>query len=112
VTVKHNNVFSVGLGIFVRGAGSTGNHIYENTITATTNGLLGVCYNPALGGSGGPRGDTVERNTITGFGFAIQVNAGGPNIFKDNSLFYTTQPFMTAVGTTMQDVGNTKVQLP
>jgi nitrous oxidase accessory protein NosD len=110
VTVKHNTIFSVGLGIFVRGPGSMGNHIYENTVTATTNGLLGICYNPAPGASGGPRGDTVTRNAISGFGTAIQVNAGGPNIFRDNTLFYTMQAFELAMGSLATDTGNTKVQ--
>jgi hypothetical protein len=108
--VKHNTIFSVGLGIFVRGPGSMGNHIYENTVTATTNGLLGICYNPAPGASGGPRGDTVTRNAISGFGTAIQVNAGGPNIFRDNTLFYTMQAFELAMGSLATDTGNTKVQ--
>jgi nitrous oxidase accessory protein NosD len=112
VTVRHNSLFGVGLGVFVRGPGSTGNHIYENTITASMNGLLGVCYNPAPGETGGPRGDTVERNSITGFRFGIQVNAGGPNVFKNNTLFYTMGAFEMATGTVVQDVENTKVQLP
>jgi nitrous oxidase accessory protein NosD len=112
VIVKHNNIFNVGLGIFVRGPGSMGNHIYGNTVTAGMNGLLGVCYNPAPGATGGPRGDTVERNAISGFRFAIQVNAGGPNVFKNNTLFYTMDAFEIAAGGVVQDVENTKVQLP
>jgi hypothetical protein len=112
VTVRHNNLFGIGLGVFVRGPGSTGNHVYENTITASMNGLLGVCYNPAPGASGGPRGDSVERNSISGFRFAIQVNAGGPNVFKDNTLAYTVEAFEVAAGTMHQDVGNVKIRLP
>jgi nitrous oxidase accessory protein NosD len=112
VTIKHNNIYGVGLGVFVRGPGSLGNHVYENTITASTNGLLGVCYNPAPGTLGGPRGDSVERNAISGFRFAIQVNAGGPNVFKDNTLSYTMEAFEIAAGSVAEDVGNVKVQLP
>lgn len=112
VTIRHNNLFSIGLGVFVRGPGSTGNHVYENTITASMNGLLGVCYNPAPGASGGPRGDSVERNSISGFRFAIQVNAGGPNVFKDNTLAYTVEAFEVAAGTVHQDVGNVKIRIP
>jgi nitrous oxidase accessory protein NosD len=112
VTVKHNNLLGVGLGVFVRGPGSMGNHIYENTITATTNGLLGICYNPAPGAAGGPRGDTVERNAISGFRFSIQVNAGGPNIFRDNTLLYTMGAFEVTSGNVIEETNNTKVQLP
>jgi nitrous oxidase accessory protein NosD len=112
VVVKHNDIFSVGLGIFVRGTGSMGNHIYENTVTAARNGQLGICYNPAPGSMGGPRGDTVERNAISGFRFAIQVNAGGPNVFKNNTLFYTMEAFEVAMGSVIHDLDNTKVSLP
>jgi len=112
VTIRRNNLYSVGLGVFVRGPGSMGNHIYENTITASMNGLLGICYNPAPGVSGGPRGDSVERNSISGFNFAIQVNAGGPNVFKDNTLAYKMGAFEVAAGTMHEDVGNVKIQLP
>jgi Periplasmic copper-binding protein (NosD) len=113
VVVTHNDLYNVGLGVFVRGPGSSGNHIYENTIASNTNGLLGVCYNPAPSGApGGPRGDTVERNSISGFNFAIQVNAGGPNIYRDNTLIYKVGAFEMAEGTTAEDVNNTKVKLP
>jgi hypothetical protein len=112
VTVKHNNIYSVGLGVFVRGTESRGNHIFENTITANLNGLLGICYNPAPGGTGGPRGDTVERNAISGFENAIQVNAGGPNVFKNNTLLYLMQAFEIAEGNMVEDIDNTKVELP
>lgn len=111
VTIMRNTIFGVGLGIFVRGPNSTGNHIYENTVTASTNGLLGICYNPAPGASGGPRGDTVARNAISGFGIAIQVNAGGPNIFRDNTLVYVMDAMEIAMGSMAVDTGNTKVQL-
>jgi parallel beta-helix repeat protein len=111
VTVRHNTIFSVGLGIFVRGPGSMGNHIYENTISAGMNGMLGICYNPAPGASGGPRGDTVARNAVSGFATAIQVNAGGPNIFRDNTLSYTMQAFEVTMGSVATDTGNTKVQV-
>jgi nitrous oxidase accessory protein NosD len=112
VVIRHNSMFGVGLGVFVRGPRSMGNHVYENTISASSNGLLGVCYNPAPGAPGGPRGDTVERNAISGFRFAIQVNAGGPNVFRNNTLLYTVDAFETAAGTILEDTGNVKVQLP
>jgi hypothetical protein len=112
VVVAHNNMFGIGLGVFVRGPGSMGNHIHDNTITASANGLLGVCYNPAPGQVGGPRGDTVERNTIYGFRFGIQVNAGMPNVFRQNVLFYTMGAFEVGAGLTVQDIDNVKVQLP
>ena len=112
VTIRHNNFFGIGLGVFVRGPGSMGNHVYENTITASMNGLLGVCFNPAPGFTGGPRGNSVERNSITGFRYAIQINAGGPNIFKNNSLAYTVGAFDAEADTPYQDVDNVKIQLP
>lgn len=112
VTVRQNNLLGIGLGVFVRGPGSMGNHIVENTITATRNGLLGVCFNPAPGSVGGPRGNTVERNAISGFRFAIQVNAGGPNVFRDNTLLYSMGAFDVAAGNIIEESGNTKVQLP
>jgi hypothetical protein len=54
----------------------------------------------------------VERNSISGFNFAIQVNAGGPNVFKDNTLAYKMGAFEVAAGTMHEDVGNVKIQLP
>jgi nitrous oxidase accessory protein NosD len=112
VVVARNTLVGVGLGVFVRGPGSVGNHVYDNTIAATMSGLLGVCFNPAPGASGGPRGNTVERNAITGFRAAIQVNAGGPNVFKDNTLFYLEEAFDVAMGSAAEDIANTKVRLP
>ena len=45
-----------GLGIFVRGGMSTGNRIANNTITAGSNGIFAICYNPTPDDPMGPRG--------------------------------------------------------
>ena len=91
VAVNKNVISSVNLGIFVRGAGSTGNRIFENMIVGGAtpgNNLLGICYNPASGGGPeGPRGDNIYNNVITRFGYAIAISATSVhNIFNENNL--------------------------
>jgi Right handed beta helix region len=91
VVVKRNTITSVNLGIFVRGGGSTGNRIFENTLVGgptPASNLLGICYNPApVGSDEGPRGDLIYNNHIARFGFAIAISAGSVgNIFRENTL--------------------------
>jgi hypothetical protein len=89
--IENNTISSVNLGVFVRGANSTGNRIFENVIIGggtPANNLLGICYNPAAGaGTEGPRGDNIYNNHITRFNFGISISVGSiSNIFNDNVL--------------------------
>ena len=75
--VTENRLSLVNLGIFVRGGGSFENRILNNTVTAGSNGLLGICYNPASGeGPVGPTRDKVTHNVLDGFGGGIQTSTG------------------------------------
>ena len=65
VCIEKNVIYNTGLGVFVRDGGSWGNRVGNNTITANTNGAIGVCYNPAGDDPEGPRGDLVHNN-LTG----------------------------------------------
>lgn len=88
VTVSHNVVSDTFLGIFVRGEGSGGNRIAENTLVGGDNGGLGICYNPAPGASaGGPHGDLVYGNLVSRFdgGIALSADSTG-NFIRGNSL--------------------------
>jgi hypothetical protein len=90
VTVEGNNLYNVGLGIFVRGGQSWGNRIVNNNITAATNGVLGICYNPAPTDPMGPRGDVISGNHIVGYGTGIQMSATSPyNVIRGNTLAVT-----------------------
>lgn len=89
--VVNNVITAVNLGIFVRGAFSTGNRIFENVITGgatPSSNLLGICYNPAPNaGTEGPRGDNIYNNHITRYGYAIAISAGSiHNVFNENIL--------------------------
>jgi hypothetical protein len=79
-TITETHVTGANLGYFVRGAGSYDNRLVRNAAVAGTHGLLGICYNPAMGeGPVGPSGDTVQRNSLDGFGGGIQASAGSEN---------------------------------
>lgn len=113
VVVEDNALYNVGLGIFVRGGNSWGNRIANNTITAGTNGILGICYNPADGDPEGPRGDTVYNNSITGFGTGVQASATSrTNLFKGNFIWYTTGVAVDLQNSTNVDMDNFKARLP
>ena len=91
--ITRNIITNVNLGLFVRGSGSTGNRISENTLVGgaiPANNLLGICYNPAPGADGaidGPSGDVIYNNHIARFGYAIAVSAASvSNIFRENTL--------------------------
>ena len=96
--IRENIVSSVNLGVFVRGAESTGNRIEQNVIvggTTNANNLLGICYNPAPNaGAAGPSGDSIYNNHIARFNFAVSVSAGSSsNLFVDNTLSSFSGPF-------------------
>ncbi|MCH6256279.1 hypothetical protein MLD52_06950 [Puniceicoccaceae bacterium K14] len=98
-SIRENNVSSVNLGVFVRGAESTGNRIEKNVIVGSTtdaNNLLGICYNPAPGGVSaiGPSGDSIYNNHIARFNFAVSVSEESfSNLFVDNTFSSFTGAF-------------------
>lgn len=97
-TVLSNTVTSVNLGVFIRGAQSTGNRIEQNVIVGgvtDSSNLLGICYNPAPdSGTAGPVGDSIYNNHISRFNYAISVSAGSQaNLFVDNTLSSFTGAF-------------------
>ena len=112
VVVENNAISNTGLGIFVRGGMSGGNRIANNTISAGTNGALGICYNPADGDSNGPVGDLVDGNAVSGFGIGIQASATSMyNVFKGNSIFFRGSTAVELHNATNMDMDNTKVDL-
>ena len=112
VVVEHNSIYNTGLGIFVRGGMSSGNRIANNTLSAGTNGILGICYNPADGDPNGPTGDLVYGNTISGFGVGIQASATSRyNVFKGNAVFFQGSMAVELLNNTNMDMDNTKVDL-
>jgi hypothetical protein len=90
VEVTRNTISRVFLGVFVRGGGSGGNRISENTISAGANGQLGICYNPdGLGTAAGPSGDLVYANLVSGFNIGIQTSPESlGNIFRENDVAF------------------------
>jgi len=87
-TLTGNELSRVNLGLFVRGGGSFENRVQQNIVTAGNNGLLGICYNPAMEeGAAGPTGDKVTNNLLDGFGTGIQTSAGSAaNRFTANRI--------------------------
>jgi len=90
VFLERNIVSNTFLGIFVRGGGSGGNRIAENTLTGGASGQLGICYNPdGSGDPAGPSGDTVYNNLVSRFNVGIQTSTGtSGNIFRENDVAY------------------------
>lgn len=112
VVVANNAIYNTGLGIFVRGGRSGGNRIAHNTITAGTNGALGICYNPADGDPNGPTGDLVYGNVVSGFGTGIQASpTSRNNVFSGNTLFFRGGAAVEILNPTNMDTDNTKVDL-
>jgi hypothetical protein len=93
VAVERNVISRTFLGVFVRGGGSGGNRIANNTLTGGRNGQLGICYNPDGSGSpAGPSGDLVYNNLISRYQLGIQTSAGTlGNIFRENAIAYAQQ---------------------
>jgi len=110
VAVERNNISNVGLGVFVRGSQSWGNRIAGNTVTAGTNGVLGICYNPAPGDPKGPRGDLIYNNLISGFGIGIQVSASMANVFRENTIVFRSSAF-ESINANDLDMENIKTHL-
>jgi len=112
VVVEDNNIFNVGLGVFVRGGRSWGNRIANNTITSGANGALGICYNPADDDPQGPRGDVVSGNHIAGFGTGISFSASSVfNVVQGNTIAFRTSA-MEILSDTNKVSNNVDVKLP
>jgi parallel beta-helix repeat protein len=112
VVVEDNAIYNTGLGVFVRGSASSGNRIANNTITANTNGAIGICYNPAPSDPEGPRGDLVYNNVITGFGTGIQATAMSVyNVFRENTIAFRTKA-LELLNPTNQSINNVELPLP
>jgi hypothetical protein len=92
VVLEKNVITGTFLGVFVRGGGTSGNRIANNTITGGLNGQLGICYNPdGLGTPAGPRGDRVYSNLVSRFQTGIQTSAGtAGNIFRENDIAFVS----------------------
>jgi hypothetical protein len=90
VFVERNVISRTFLGIFVRGGGSGGNRISENTLVGGEAGQLGICYNPDESGNpDGPSGDLVYNNLVSRFNVGIQTSPGtSGNIFRENDIAY------------------------
>jgi len=54
-----------------------------------SNGVFGICYNPADDDPGAPKGDLVKGNLIRGFPTAIQISGRSDfNVIDGNTLIY------------------------
>lgn len=114
VEIFRNIINRTFLGVFVRGGGSGGNRIAENTVTAGANGQLGICYNPdGLGTAAGPSGDLVYENSVSGFNLGFQTSSEShDNIFRDNSVAYVVQDINDLSGGANVFQDNVTVALP
>jgi hypothetical protein len=94
VFVERNVISRTFLGIFVRGGGSGGNRISENTLVGGAAGQLGICYNPDGSDSpDGPSGDLVYNNLVSRFNVGIQTSTGtSGNIFRENDIAFFQTP--------------------
>jgi len=88
--VTGNTITDTFLGIFVRGESSGGNRIAGNLLAAGAHGELGICYNPAPGQSvGGPDGDLVYGNVVSGFRRGVSFSTDSMNnVLRGNTLAY------------------------
>ncbi len=112
VVIENNAIYDVGLGIFVRGGMSVGTRVANNTVTAGTNGLLGICFNPAPNDENGPRGALVYNNAVANFNGAISLSdLSKGNVLKENTLVYKAFA-IRAMDESNMDVDNVKVEMP
>ncbi len=111
VVVEDNNLYNVGLGIFVRGGRSLGNRIANNTIAAASNGIFGICYNPTDSDPMSPRGDVISGNHIVGYATGIQMAATAPyNVIRANTIAFGNTGIDNANTTNIVD-GNWTVRI-
>lgn len=90
-----NSLYLTNLGLFVRGAGSYENNIFNNVVLGGDRGLLAICYNPAMGeGPAGPSNDLVRHNLLARFGTGIQTSSGSSaNLFRRNTILYFSDAY-------------------
>ncbi len=114
VIVRDNSVSRTFLGIFVRGGGSGGNRIAGNTLVGDQNGMLGICYNPAMGeGTAAPSGDLVHDNLISRFVVGISLSTEATsNVFRNNTIAYVQQAVADQSGGANVLEGNLSTELP
>ena len=112
--ISRNHLHDVNLGIFVRGGGSYENVIRRNEVVAGDHGLLGICYNPAMGeGPAGPRKDRVTYNTLNRFNTGIQTSAQSErNLFRNNSISYFTAAYEDLNGSNIFERNRTRQITP
>ena len=112
VEVEDVNISKTGLGIFVRGGMSTGNRIANNTVTAGSNGIFAICYNPTPDDPMGPRGDTITGNLLSGYSTGVSlVSTSGNNVFWGNTIVFKNSAWESLNATNLfQD--NVEMQLP
>ncbi|MBL8173105.1 MAG: hypothetical protein JNK48_00460 [Bryobacterales bacterium] len=112
VAVRNNQIYNTGLGIFVRGGRSSGNHLSGNVISGGTNAILGICYNPSDSDPNGPRGDLVEGNLVSGFNIGIQFSERSmANVLSGNTVAYRTMA-LDIRNNTNKEQNTTSVQIP
>ena len=111
VVVEDNNLYNVGLGIFVRGGRSFGNRISNNTITSASNGIFGICYNPTDSDPMAPRGDVISGNHIFGYATGIQMAATSSfNVIRANTVAASSTGIDNAASSNVVD-GNWSLKL-
>ena len=113
VFLEKNVVTDTFLKFFIRGGGSGGNRIAENTLTGGSAGQIGICYNPdGSGDPAGPSGDTVYNNLVSRFNVGLQTNTDiGGNIFRENDIaYFQTDIEEVTPGLNVFD-GNTTIQI-
>jgi len=113
VVAEKNLISRTFLGIFVRGGGSGGSRIAQNTLAGGANGQLGICYNPdGSGNPDGPTGDLVYNNLVSRFQVGIQTSADtSGNIFRENDIAYVQQAIQEITPGSNVFEGNTTVQI-
>jgi hypothetical protein len=113
VFVERNVIARTFLGVFVRGGGSGGNRISENTVVGGAAGQIGICYNPdGSANPDGPTGDLVYNNLISRFNLGIQTSAGtAGNIFRENDVAYVQQAIQEVTPGSNVFEGNTTVAI-
>ena len=112
--ISRNHLHGINLGIFVRGGGSYENVIRRNEVEAGDHGLLGICYNPAMGeGPAGPRKDRVTHNILNRFDTGIQTSMQSErNLFRLNSIRYFTAPYQDLNGSNIFERNRTRKITP
>jgi nitrous oxidase accessory protein NosD len=114
VRVERNVITDTFLGIFVRGDGSIGDRVAQNTVTGGEHGELAICFNPAPGEdpNGGPDGGLIEGNLVSHFNRGISLSTGSTgNIVAGNNLAVFSAAIAEAVPNANDIADNRMIQL-